>query len=184
MLESVYQVVNSFVFENILFFIFALFAIFSYIRFSVVSSSTFFLWLFFLPATILHELLHFTVGLILFAKPKGFSLIPKKENGGYTLGQVTFSNLNFINTIPTALAPIIMFGILFYIDNYFFMFVDKNIFYLILLVYINNTAMYSAIPSSQDFKVAFSNILGLFFYTILISLFIGYFLYQKGVINV
>jgi len=180
MLPEIYSTINNFVFENVLFFVFALFSIFSYIRFAVVANNTFLLWLFFLPATIIHELLHFLVGLILFAKPKGFSLIPKKTESGYTLGEVRFVNLNFINTIPTALAPAIMFIALYYVDYFYFSYVKKEFLYLILLVYINNIAMYSAIPSGQDFKVAFSNITGLLFYLILI---VG-FLYIKGIINV
>lgn len=60
------------------------------------------------PATIVHELSHFIVGVLLQARPVGFSVIPKRSATGWTLGEVRFSDLGPFNTIPVAMAPLLI----------------------------------------------------------------------------
>ena len=44
-----------------------------------------------IPGTLLHELMHFVVGLVLNAQPSNFCLFPKKNSsGGYVMGSVGF----------------------------------------------------------------------------------------------
>lgn len=63
------------------------------------------------PGTAMHEALHGMVGLVLFAKPKSFSVFPKREGNTWVLGSVRFTNLNVWNAAPVAFAPLLMLGI-------------------------------------------------------------------------
>ena len=60
-----------------------------------------------------HELLHLIVGLITFARPTSFSIIPKKVGKKIVLGSVGFTNLNWTNAWLTALAPLLVIPFLF-----------------------------------------------------------------------
>lgn len=138
----------------------------------IFSSKPYLSALFHLPGTILHELAHFFVGLILFAKPIGFSLIPKKEGKLLTLGSVSFININFFNAIPTAFAPLLLLllGVFLIfnfnqIENFFLIKHNVNeIMFLILFGYILYSCVSSSLPSSQDFLVALSSPVGIAFY--------------------
>jgi hypothetical protein len=59
-----------------------------------------------LPVTIMHELAHFSVALLLGGRPSGFSLWPKREGGGWRLGSVT-ARATLLSAAPTALAPLL-----------------------------------------------------------------------------
>jgi len=132
-------------------------------------------FIFSLPGTLAHELAHFLLGLILFAKPVGFSLIPKRTSEtGFTMGSVNFTNINAINAIPIAIAPILLIplgfiasiDILNYLSNHEF-----TIKYLLISIGLGLSIFSifsSSIPSSQDFKVALSSKSGLILYTIII----------------
>lgn len=60
-------------------------------------------WLVLLPGTIVHEGLHWIVGYLTLAGPSRFTVRPTDQ----AYGQVWFSNLNWINTFPTATAPVL-----------------------------------------------------------------------------
>jgi hypothetical protein len=47
-----------------------------------------------LPGTIAHELAHFVVGLLLLAKPRGFSIWPRAQGNTWRLGSVSFGNID------------------------------------------------------------------------------------------
>ena len=60
-----------------------------------------------IPGTILHELMHFIVGLVLNARPCNFTVFPRKSpDGYYVMGSVGFRNVTFYNAVPSALAPV------------------------------------------------------------------------------
>jgi len=59
-----------------------------------------------LPGTFAHELAHFIVGLILGAKPSGFSLQPLRRAKGWRLGAVSFRRVGVLNGAFIALAPL------------------------------------------------------------------------------
>jgi len=66
-----------------------------------------------LPATLLHELTHFIAGLLTNAKPSGASIIPhKQDDGSWTLGSVTFSNIRWYNGALVGLSPLLL-GLIF-----------------------------------------------------------------------
>lgn len=110
--------------------------------------------------TFLHELMHFIVGFILFAKPVSFSIFPKKSGDGYTLGSVEFMNLTWWNSLPVAMAPLLLLGVAYEFHYYFYEAMDsvyslKNqmIYILVMAVIIDNS-----IPSSVDFRVGFGSL--------------------------
>lgn len=61
-----------------------------------------------LAGTICHELAHFVVGLLTFAQPASFSIIPRKSGRTWQLGEVKLANLRWYNAAPTALAPFLI----------------------------------------------------------------------------
>jgi hypothetical protein len=115
--------------------------------------------------TFCHELAHYIIGLLLWAKPTGFTIWPKRQSGGgFVLGSVSFSNIRFFNAIPTAFAPLLLIFFAYYIEQNFFLLVDETVLTFILYVFIIVVILENAIPSSTDFKVAFSNMAGVVFY--------------------
>jgi hypothetical protein len=67
--------------------------------------------LFYLAGTICHELAHFCVGLLTLARPRSFSVVPRRSGNEWRLGAVAFANLRWYNAAPTALAPLLILAI-------------------------------------------------------------------------
>lgn len=62
-----------------------------------------------LAGTLCHELAHFLVGLVTFARPASLSIIPRRAGKrGWTLGEVTLANARWYNAAPVALAPFLV----------------------------------------------------------------------------
>jgi len=118
------------------------------------NKNTFFHFLYILPGTIFHELSHFIFGMLFFASPVNFSLIPKKNENGWTLGSVSFKNINFFNAVPISMAPLIL------VPLSYSLYQDNNL----LIAFIIYECLFSSIPSSQDINVAKSNIAGIILY--------------------
>ncbi len=107
-----------------------------------------------LPATFMHEFMHFIFSLILNGKPVSANIIPKRTERGYTLGFVESANLKWYNGIFVALAPLC----LLILSYYYFVFFCKDLelsFLSILHIYFLSSLIYGSMPSSQDIKVAF-----------------------------
>lgn len=68
------------------------------------------LWV--LPGTLVHELLHLIVGLLLNGKPVTVSLWPRRAaNGQWILGSVGFTNLRWYNAVFIGLAPLLAIAV-------------------------------------------------------------------------
>lgn len=69
-----------------------------------------FVWLALLgfPGVVLHELLHWTVGLLLLARPCAINLVPRRAGPVWQFGSVSFTGLNLFNAAPVALAPLLL----------------------------------------------------------------------------
>jgi hypothetical protein len=136
-------------------------------------------WIANIIGTIFHELAHFIVGKILLAKPTNFSLIPHKieENGQkyYVLGHVGFSKLNWFNSLPVAMAPLSLLLIAYYIENNYWELVEYSFWNFILFAYLLIVFILNAIPSRQDYKVAFDSFFGMLFWVTVITVSIIYF---------
>lgn len=108
-----------------------------------------------LPGTVLHEALHGMVGLVLFAKPKSFSIFPKRQGNTWVLGSVGFANLNIWNAAPVAFAPLLMLAIgwLLYVNWMLPTFMVANYWIWVASGYVTACAFFSCIPSTTDIKV-------------------------------
>ncbi len=62
---------------------------------------------------LVHEMLHFIVGLVTRARPSSMSLVPRTEGGRLVLGSVGFVGLNWLNAWITALAPLLALPIIY-----------------------------------------------------------------------
>ncbi len=121
-----------------------------------------------IPGTILHETMHFVIGLFLNARPCNFTIFPKKDafTGDYVMGSVGFRNITFYNAIPAALAPLLLLPLSFYINRYLLPFVPHTVLGYILYVLLQTIIIENAVPSRADFKIAFSFPHGLLLYGI------------------
>lgn len=64
------------------------------------------------PGTLAHELLHFSIGYCVGARPVSLSLWPRRAgDGGYVFGVVVFANLRWWNAAPACLAPLAGYAI-------------------------------------------------------------------------
>jgi hypothetical protein len=108
-----------------------------------------------LVGVVLHELCHFVAGTLLFARPTGFTIIPRRQENGYRLGAVSFNGLNAFNSLPVALAPLGLIAAAFLVFHYWTEWFAPTLvstlgMYLALFVLI-----YNSLPSWQDLKIAF-----------------------------
>ncbi len=121
------------------------------------------------PGTLLHELMHFSVGLLLNAHPCNFTILPRKSlDGNYVMGSVGFRNITFYNAVPAALAPLLLLPIGFYLNRYFLPFLNPTLGNYILYVFLQTILIENAVPSRADFKVA-----GMYFTGVLMYLFLA-----------
>lgn len=121
-----------------------------------------------IPGTVLHETMHFLVGLVLNARPTSYDLIPRRDgNGNYVMGSVGFRNITSYNAIPAALAPLFLLPIGYYLNIWYFNNVDINLLNYIFYILLQTIIIENAVPSSTDFKVAFAYPLGVLIYTVL-----------------
>ena len=122
-------------------------------------------WLFDIFGVFFHEVAHFVIGVIFGAKPFAFSVIPQKTQNGYMMGHVQFSNIKWYNAIPVALAPFLLILLAFFIDKYYFIVIEKTVLSYVGYIFLLIVTITSAMPSSQDFKVARSSFGGILFYS-------------------
>lgn len=129
--------------------------------------------IFALPGTVLHELAHFVVALVTGGKPRGFSIVPHRRcctlaDGSsrklWILGSVTLGNAGMFSAVPTALAPLGLIVVAWYLYRHWFSWFPGDTVHTLLLYATVYLFCYSSIPSSTDLKVAFSHLPSLLFY--------------------
>lgn len=120
-------------------------------------------WILAWPGTVVHEVLHYTVGFALNAQPTKISIFPEPRDGmGQTHGYVDFDNLTWYNALPTGMAPFLGVFVAFFLAS--FVTNDMtwtNMFWAWLVA----AVLAQSWPSGQDFAVAFGNVPGLTFYS-------------------
>jgi len=129
-----------------------------------------------IPGTFLHEMSHFIVGLLFNARPTRFNLWPKKRDSGYVLGSVSLTNPQFYNALPASLAPLLLLIIGYYFNKWYFANVKIGYLNYIGYIFLQTVIIENAIPSAQDFRIAFSRPLGVVLYFVLILAGLLYFL--------
>ena len=121
-----------------------------------------------IPGTFLHELMHYLVGSLLNARPVNFTIFPQRNlDGDYVMGSVGFGNITFYNAVPSAMAPLLLLPIAFYINRYALPLMAPTFFNYILYVLLQTIIIENAIPSGADFKVAGMFLRGLLLYAVL-----------------
>ncbi|HIJ80409.1 MAG TPA: hypothetical protein HPP76_01715 [Desulfuromonadales bacterium] len=138
-----------------------------YIHRRIAMSGAFMLVLSNLPVTIMHEMAHFTVALLLGAKPTGFSIWPHREGNRWQLGSVS-ARVNFISAAPMALAPL-----LWLVAGLFLLLqkdtIAQDSLKILAGVYLGvYLCIAASIPSRQDIKVALSHPMSLLLWVAII----------------
>lgn len=108
-----------------------------------------------LPSTVLHEICHLVVGLATLSGVTGFSLLPKRVEGGWVLGSVTCNRVGMLSALPIGLAPALVCLPLAWQAYQLHTAVGYAGVYLCLT---------AATPSAADIKVAFSSLIGVTFW--------------------
>ncbi|MEI8355967.1 MAG: hypothetical protein WCG31_07770 [Deltaproteobacteria bacterium] len=137
------------------------------------------------PATLLHELSHWTVCLVSGGGPTGFTLLPElvssdmedgSERKRWRLGSVGISKPGILSTVPTALAPLLYIPAALLVFLYWDDFFTKSLVSTLLMYVTICFLVTAAIPSSQDIRTAFSNLSSVVLYMGIIgpSIFLWY----------
>jgi hypothetical protein len=114
-------------------------------------------WILAWPGTVVHELLHAAVGLLLLAQPGNLKVLPETIDGVRVLGSVEFSNLSWYNKLPIAVAPLLAIPIVFIATT---MLAFSATVAGFATVWILASILSQALPSSQDWQVGFSSPVG------------------------
>lgn len=121
-----------------------------------------------IPGTFLHELMHYLVGSFFNARPVNFTIFPQRgPEGDYVMGSVGFSNITFYNAVPSAMAPLLLLPIAFYLNRYGLPLMRPTFFNYVLYVLLQTIIIENAIPSGADFRVARTYLSGVLLYTVL-----------------
>lgn len=118
-----------------------------------------------IPGTILHESMHYLVGLVLNARPCNFTIFPRRgEDGNYVMGSVGFRNVTFYNAVPASMAPLLLLPIGFYINRYVLPALPPTFVNYVLYVLLQTIIIENAVPSRADFRVAGMYVVGVVMY--------------------
>jgi hypothetical protein len=114
-----------------------------------------------LPGTIAHELLHFVIGLVLRARPHSFSVWPRRNERGRTLGSVAFASIGLLNGAVVTLAPLLLLPVawLCLVHVLLPLWSERRRAWWLLAGYLAATALLAALPSFQDLKVGAPSLL-------------------------
>ena len=106
------------------------------------------------PGTLLHELLHFFVGLLLLGRPLGFSVIPRRVSHGYALGSVRFANVRWYNGCFIGLAPLLLLPLALWLLAWRLHGLQGWPPQELAWSYLLATLIYASLPSWPDIKIA------------------------------
>jgi len=104
-----------------------------------------------LPGTITHELSHFFMAKLFFANPSFPAIFPRREGDYWVMGSVSFSP-TILNSIPIALAPLLLLPVGWLFSLY--VFIPATSWEYAIYGWIAGNMFYACLPSSQDWKVA------------------------------
>lgn len=114
-----------------------------------------------LPGTIAHELTHLIVGLVLRARPHGFSVWPRAQGNGWRLGSVSFQRIGLLNGAWIALSPLLLLPVAWLCLTRILLplWAAGQWGWWLLAGYLTATAVFAALPSLQDIKVGARSLL-------------------------
>jgi hypothetical protein len=121
-----------------------------------------------LPGTLLHELSHVVVAACTGGRPVGFTIIPRREGRQrWVLGSVTISSPGPVSALPSALAPLALNAVAYFLYRRWWSWFPADLWHTLLMYGAIYLFSYSSIPSGQDLKVALSSPAGLALYSFL-----------------
>ena len=106
--------------------------------------------LIFLPGTIIHELAHYFMAIILFLNVREISVLPEFQKNYIKLGKVVYEKKDIVRGILVGIAPIFAGLFIFWLLSLVKIFPNSNIFITIglsYLIFVISTTMFS---SKQD----------------------------------
>ena len=104
-----------------------------------------------LPGTVAHELMHWFIAKVFFARPSFPSLWPRRQGDQWTMGSVAFVPTMF-NAIPVALAPLLLLPLgVFFMSTV--MHPASGVDYVIY-GWVTGNMLFASMPSEQDWKIA------------------------------
>jgi hypothetical protein len=114
-----------------------------------------------LPGTVAHEGAHFLVGLLLGARPHGFSIWPQADGRGWRLGSVSFGRIGLLNGAWVAFAPLLLLPLtwLGLVQVLLPLWTARQWGWWLLAGYLTATALFAALPSWQDLKLGSRSLL-------------------------
>jgi hypothetical protein len=104
-----------------------------------------------LPGTVLHELAHFMIALILGARPTFPDLIPRRTERGWQLGEVRFRP-GPVRTVFVALAPLLLAPLALWWACAYLARADWP--WYVLHVWIVAALLHACLPSRTDWRLA------------------------------
>jgi hypothetical protein len=121
-----------------------------------------------LPGTVLHELAHWSVGLLTGARPEALRLVPvrRPKSKTWTLGAVALRRIHWLNALPVALAPILLLPIALGLYA-LALAADAGTWQHWAGLYAATVAMVSCLPSPADWRLAMSRPGGAVLYLLL-----------------
>jgi len=120
-----------------------------------------------LPGTVLHEFAHLVVAALTGAQPAGFTIVPRRDpscRSRWILGSVSIRKPGPLSALPSAMAPLGLVVVAYYLYLHWFAWFPKDLPHTVLRYVAVYVFSYSAVPSDQDVKIALSSPLGVAFY--------------------
>lgn len=107
-----------------------------------------------LPGTFFHELSHFLVAAVTGGRPSSFSVIPRRVEGGYVLGQVGFRNPRAYNILPIGLSPLLLLPLAYWLYRWIaFNHASLPAWLIGLCLFATGSLIHGALPSGADLRL-------------------------------
>lgn len=104
----------------------------------------------FFPGTLLHEISHFLMAIILRLKVTEISIFPEFKKNNILLGSVQYEKKDFLRGILVGIAPIIIGFVFFFLLFFFRLFPAENIYMNIFIIYLIFSVSSTMFSSRQD----------------------------------
>lgn len=115
-------------------------------------------WILAWPGTVVHELLHWIIGLITFGKPLNINVMPAPPGkDDRVLGSVEFANVGWWNALPIGLAPLLAFPLALGIASQL---TFSWTWTCAIVTFILASVISQCWPSEGDWRIAFSKPVG------------------------
>lgn len=118
------------------------------------------------PGTVLHELSHWLVALVLGGQPASLSVVPVRSERGWRLGAVGIRRVRAWNALPIGCAPLLLAPLAAFAFVHALR-IDASHWAHWALLYVATSAAVSCLPSLADWKLVWSKPLGSIAYAVL-----------------